>query len=100
MTSRTCVAVTVVSSSSGPRRTTSSTAVHEVRPGSNAAITEYGQPGTICARFFPRPWTWQNIRCALLGASGRSHGLISTASVIRPSTPRGSCCLRKRILLA
>ena len=38
MTSRTCVAVTVVSSSSGVRRTASSTAVHDVRPGSNAAM--------------------------------------------------------------
>jgi hypothetical protein len=24
--------------------------------------------------------------------AGRSHGLISTANVVRPTTPRGSCC--------
>jgi hypothetical protein len=41
--------------SSGPSRTASSTAVHDVRPGSSAAITEYGQPGIICACPFPRP---------------------------------------------
>ena len=49
MTSRTCVAVTLVSSSSGVMRTASSTAVNEVRPGSNAAMTEYGQSGIIGA---------------------------------------------------
>jgi len=38
----------------------------------------------------PRPWTWQNSRFALLGASGRSHGLTSMPNVIRPSVPRGS----------
>ena len=54
-TSRTRAAVTSVSSSSGPSRTASSTAVHDVRPGSSAAITEYGQPGIICACPFPRP---------------------------------------------
>ena len=32
-----------------PRRTASSTAVHDVRPLSSAAMTEYGQPGLICA---------------------------------------------------
>ena len=53
-TSRTCAAVTSVSSSSGPRRTASSTAVQDVRPGSSAAITEYGQPGIICAWLLPR----------------------------------------------
>jgi hypothetical protein len=40
--------VTSVSSSSGPRGTASSTAIQEVRPGSKAAIIEYGQPGIIC----------------------------------------------------
>ena len=55
MTFRTWAAVTAMSSSSGPRRTASSTAVQEVRPGSSAAITEYGQPGIICACPFPRP---------------------------------------------
>jgi hypothetical protein len=48
MTSRTCAAITAVSPSSGPRRTASSTAVHDVRPGSRDAITGYGQPGIIC----------------------------------------------------
>ena len=48
-------AVTSVASSPGPRRTASSTAVQEVRPGSSAATTEYGQPGIICACPFPRP---------------------------------------------
>ena len=28
--------------------------VHEVRPGSSAATSEYGQPGIICAFPFPR----------------------------------------------
>ena len=28
---------------------------HEVRPGSSAATSEYGQPGIICALLFPRP---------------------------------------------
>jgi hypothetical protein len=39
-TSRTCAAVTAVASSAGPSRTASSGSVHEVRPGSSAAITE------------------------------------------------------------
>ena len=39
-TSRTCAAVTSVSSSSGPRCTASSTAVYEVRPGSRAPVTD------------------------------------------------------------
>src|SRR6266446_9451781 len=34
---------------------TSWTAVQDVRSGSSAAITEYGQPGIICAWPFPRP---------------------------------------------
>jgi len=52
-TSRTWAAVTPVASSSGPSRTASSGLVHDVRPGSSAATSEYGQPGIICA--FPRP---------------------------------------------
>ena len=42
--SRTLMSVTLEYGISGPRRTASSTAVQEVRPGSSAAITEYGQP--------------------------------------------------------
>ncbi len=33
----------------------SSSRVHDVRPGSSAATSEYGQPGIICALLFPRP---------------------------------------------
>ena len=55
ITSRTWQAVTSVSSSSGRSRTASSTAVQLVRPGSSAAMTEYGQPGIICALPLPRP---------------------------------------------
>ena len=55
ITSRTCAAVTAVGSWSGPRRTASSSAVHELRPVSSAATTEYGQPGIICAWPRPRP---------------------------------------------
>ena len=82
--------MTAVSSSSGPSRTASSTAVQLVRPGSNAATTEYGQPGIIWACPLPRPCTWQNSRSGLVAASGRSHGLTSAASTIRPSAERGS----------
>ena len=89
-TSRTWAAVTSVSSSAGPRRTASSTAVQDVRPGSSAATTEYGQPGIICAWPFPRPYTWQNRRSGLVAASGRSQLLTSTASIRRPSAARGS----------
>ncbi len=46
-TSRICTVVTAATSAPGSRRTASSTAVHEVRPVSNAATMEYGQPGTI-----------------------------------------------------
>ena len=56
----------------GPSRTASSTAVQEVRPGSSAAITEYSQPGIICADPFPRPYTWQNSRSGLVAAPGRA----------------------------
>src|SRR5213075_788590 len=90
ITSRTCAAVTAISSSSGPSRTASSTAVQEVRPGSSAATTEYGQPGIICAWPFPRPYTWQNNRCGLVAAPGRSQLLTSTASIRRPSAARGN----------
>ena len=55
MTSRTWAAVTSVSSHPGPAAPRPATAVHEVRPGSSAATTEYGQPGIICAWPFPRP---------------------------------------------
>ena len=89
-TSRTPAAVTSVSSSSGPSRTASSTAVHDVRPGSSAAITGYGQPGIISAWPFPRPYTWQNKRSGLVAAPGRSRLLTSTASLIRPSGQHGS----------
>jgi hypothetical protein len=54
-TSRSCAAVTAVSSSPGPSRTASSSAHQEVRPGSRAATIEYGQPGIICAEPLPRP---------------------------------------------
>ena len=90
ITSRTWAAVTSASSSSGPSRTASSTAVHEVRPGSRAAITEYGQPGIICAWPLPRPYTWQNNRSGLVAAPGRSQLLTSTASISRPSAARGN----------
>src|SRR6266496_1188333 len=90
MTSRTCAAVTSASSSSGPRRTASSTAVQEVRPGSSAATTEYGHPGIICACPLPRPYTWQNSRSGLVTAPGRSQLLTSTASISRPSAARGN----------
>src|SRR5215469_16591547 len=90
MTSRTWQAVTSAASSSGPRRTASSTAVHEVRPLSSAATTEYGQPGIICACPFPRPYTWQNSRSGLVAAPGRSQLLTSTASISRPSAARGN----------
>src|ERR1022692_1212686 len=89
-TSRTWAAVTTVSSSAGPRRTASSTAVQDVRPGSSAAMTEYGQPGIICACPFPRAYTWQNKRSGLVAAPGRSQLLTSTASTRRPSAARGS----------
>ncbi len=46
-TSRSWAAVTAVASSSGPSRTASNTAVRLVRPASNAATIEYGQPGII-----------------------------------------------------
>ena len=58
-TSRTWAAVMAVASPAGPGRTASSGSVHEVRPGSSAATSEYGQPGIICAlpllRAFPQP---------------------------------------------
>ena len=54
-TSRIWAAVTAVASSAGPSRTASSGSVHEVRPGSSAATTEYGQPGISCAFPLPRP---------------------------------------------
>ena len=58
-------------------------------PDCSAATTEYGQPGIIWAVPFARPWTWQNSRCGLVSASGRSHGETSAASTIRSPT-RGS----------
>src|ERR1019366_4235596 len=88
--SRTRAAVPSVSSPSGPSRTASSPAVHDVRPGSSAAITGYGQPGIISAWPFPRPYTWQNKRSGLVAAPGRSRLLTSTASLIRPSGQHGS----------
>ena len=88
-TSRSWTAVTAVASSAGPRRTASSTAVQLLRPDPNAATTEYGQPGIICALPLARPWTWQNSRAGLVSASGRSHGDTSAASTIRSPT-RGS----------
>ena len=80
----------------GPRRMASSTAVQEVRPGSSAATTEYGQPGIICACPFPRPYTWQNNLSGLVAAPGRSQLLTSTASISRPSAPRGNGSPRER----
>ena len=90
MTWRTWAAVTSVSSSSGPSRTASSTAVQLLRPGSSAATKEYGQPGIICAFPLPRPYTWQNIRSGLVAAPGRSQLLTSAASRIRPSGHAGN----------
>ena len=87
--SRIWTAVTSVWSSSGPSPRASSTAVQEVRPGSSAATTEYGQPGIICACPFPRPYTWQNSRSGLVTAPGRSQLLTSAASTSRPSAARG-----------
>jgi hypothetical protein len=56
----------------GPRRTASSTAVHEVRPPSSAAPTEHGQQGP--SAHCPSPaHTGQNIRSGLVCASGYSH---------------------------
>ena len=90
MTPRTWAAVTAARSSSGPSRTASSSRVHDVRPGSSAATSEYGQPGIICALLFPRPQQWQNDRPGLAAASGRSQLLPSAASRIRPSSQAGS----------
>ena len=90
ITSRSWAAVTSVRSSSRPSRTASSGAVHEVAPGPSAATKEYGQPGIICPALRPRPCTWQNIRSALVAASGRSQLHTSTASRIRPSGQAGS----------
>ena len=56
-----------------------------MRPGSSAAITEYSQPGIICAWPSPRPWTWQKNRSGLVAAPGRSQILTSVASTSRPS---------------
>jgi hypothetical protein len=89
-TSRSCAAVTSVSSSSGPSRTASSGSVQLDRPGPSAATNEYGHPGTTCPAFLPRPCTWQNRRSGLASASGRSQLQTSTASRIRPSGQAGS----------
>ena len=83
--SRTWAAVTSVSSSSGPRRTASRTAVQR-----GAARLQRGDHRVRPARDhlrwpFPRPYTWQNNRSGLVAASGRSQLLTSTASRIRPS---------------
>ena len=61
-TSRIWAAVISVASSAGPSRTASSGSVHDVRPGSSATTSEYGQPGIICAFPFPRAYVWQNSR--------------------------------------
>jgi hypothetical protein len=90
MTSRSWVAVTSVASSAGPSRTASSGSVQEARPGSSAATQEYGQPGIICAFPLPRAYVWQNSRCGLVSASGRSQFETSQASLIRPSSHRRS----------
>jgi transposase-like protein len=45
----------LAASSCGPRRTASSTAVQQVRPGSSTATTEYGQPGISWGWFLARP---------------------------------------------
>ena len=79
-----------MASSAGPSRTASSGSVHEVRPGSSAATTEYGQPGIICAFPLPRAYVWQNRRPGLVSASGRSQLLTSAASRIRPSAQAGN----------
>ena len=89
-TSRSCAAVTAQSSSPGPSRTASSGSVQLDVPGPSAATNEYGHPGITCPAFFPRPCTWQNSRCGLHTASGRSQLHTSTASRIRPSGQPGS----------
>jgi len=63
----TWVAVTSVSSSTALSRTASSGAVHELRPGSKPATTEYGQPGIICALLCPAR------RCGRTSGPGRSR---------------------------
>ncbi len=64
----------VVASSARPGRTASRRAPHEVRPDSGAATGEYGRPGTNRSELrSPRPWTWQNNRSSLVGASGRGQ---------------------------
>ena len=89
-TSRIWAAVISVASSAGPSRTASSGSVHDVRPGSSATTSEYGQPGIICAFPFPRAYVWQNSRSGLVSASGRSQLLTSAASRIRPSGQAGN----------
>ena len=89
-TSRSCAAVTSVSSSPGPSRTASSGSTQLEEPGPRAATNEYGHPGTAVPGFFPRPVTWQNSRCGLVPAPGRSQLLTSTASRILPSPQDGS----------
>ena len=50
------------------QRIASSTAIRDMRPGSNAAITEYSQPGIVYAYPLPRPRTY---RTGALGPSPR-----------------------------
>lgn len=54
-----------------------------------AATNEYGQPGIIRCWSRPRPYVWQNSRSGLVGASGRSQLLTSTARTSRPSAALG-----------
>ena len=78
----------------GSHATASSTAVHEVRPGSNAAMKEYGQPaspgssapGSSRDRRHGRPSAPRSSVCPGV-ASGMSTGRRDP-----PSTPRGRCC--------
>ena len=61
-----------------------------MRPVSNAAITEYGQPGMVCRVPLQRQYRWQCERPGEHSASGRGQLVTSTASRNRPAASRGS----------
>ena len=69
----------------GARRTASSGAVHELRPGSNATTTEYGQPGIMIAWSLPygRRCGTESARatCVLPGVASTSHPLPRQAPI-------------------
>ncbi|HEX5495406.1 MAG TPA: hypothetical protein VFX70_12620 [Mycobacteriales bacterium] len=74
----------------GTRRTASSGAVHEQRPDSSAAMIEYGHPGIVWRTPSQRHGRCACARCGEHSASGRGHGVTSTANRICPSPPRGN----------